>query len=206
MDRRTYLGGTAAVALAMALQPRPLAAETVVQEHVLGDPEAPVTIIEYSSLTCPHCAAFHTDTLPAIKERYIDTGQAKIIYRDFPLEQNALYAAVIAHCAGPDRYFASSRRCREPVTQGALPTRANRSSNSPGSRALPERARPARGRGAHGRGSCRCGSTAGRIQLARHHIVINGQVVSATPADEFATLIEAALPKRPGTCVHGIWL
>lgn len=76
-----------------------------VKERVLGDPAAPVTIIEYASLTCPHCAAFHRDELPAIKAKYIDTGKAKLIYRDFPLDQLALQAAVVAHCAGDARYF-----------------------------------------------------------------------------------------------------
>ena len=105
MDRRRLLGGAAGLALLAMLPLGQARAAGEVGERVLGDPEAPVTIIEYSSLTCPHCAAFHTDTLPAIKERFIDTGQAKIVYRDFPLDQNALNAAVIAHCAGPDRYF-----------------------------------------------------------------------------------------------------
>jgi protein-disulfide isomerase len=76
-----------------------------VTEHVLGDPAAPVTIIEYASLTCPHCAAFHRDELPAIKAKYIDTGKVKLAYRDFPLDQLALQAAVLAHCAGDARYF-----------------------------------------------------------------------------------------------------
>ncbi|HET6469481.1 MAG TPA: DsbA family protein [Geminicoccaceae bacterium] len=76
-----------------------------VQERVRGNPDAPVTMIEYSSLTCPHCAAFHQETLPALKERYIDTGKVKHVMRDFPLDQYALQAAVVAHCAGPDRYF-----------------------------------------------------------------------------------------------------
>jgi protein-disulfide isomerase len=74
-------------------------------EPSLGDPKAPVTIIEYASLTCPHCAEFHTTVLPALKERYIDPGKVRMIYRDFPLDQQALNAAVLAHCAGPDRYF-----------------------------------------------------------------------------------------------------
>jgi protein-disulfide isomerase len=77
-----------------------------VQEQVLGDPAAPVTIIEYASLTCPHCAEFHKTTLPALKAKYIDTGKVKLVMRDFPLDQYALQAAVIAHCAGPERYFA----------------------------------------------------------------------------------------------------
>lgn len=95
----------AALALAWALLAAPARAATV-EEQVLGDPAAPVTIIEYASLTCPHCAAFHHSTLPALKERYIDTGKVKLVYRDFPLDQLALQAAVLAHCAGPERYFA----------------------------------------------------------------------------------------------------
>lgn len=108
MDRRTYLLGTAALAAGLPVG-RAMAQATqaaTVEERVLGDPDAPVTIIEYASLTCPHCASFHTGTLPALKERYIDTGKAKLVYRDFPLDQQALNAAAIAHCAGPDRYFA----------------------------------------------------------------------------------------------------
>jgi protein-disulfide isomerase len=75
------------------------------QEQILGDPDAPVTIIEYASLTCPHCAQFHTEVLPELKERYIDPGKIRLIYRDFPLDQMALTAAALAHCAGPERYF-----------------------------------------------------------------------------------------------------
>lgn len=75
------------------------------QEQSLGDPQAPVTIIEYASLTCPHCAQFHTEVLPELKERYIAPGKVRMIYRDFPLDQQALNAAALAHCAGPDRYF-----------------------------------------------------------------------------------------------------
>jgi protein-disulfide isomerase len=78
------------------------AAELV--ESVVGDPQAPVTMIEYSSLTCPHCASFHTDTLPGLKERYIDTGKVRLVLRDFPLDESALRAAMIAHCAGPERH------------------------------------------------------------------------------------------------------
>lgn len=75
------------------------------QDRALGDPNAPVTIIEYASLTCPHCAQFHEEVLPQLKERYIATGKVRMIYRDFPLDQRALAAASLAHCAGPDRYF-----------------------------------------------------------------------------------------------------
>ena len=106
MDRRQWLGGTVDLGFLAILPLGAAMGQPAVSERVLGDPEAPVTIIEYSSLTCPHCASFHTGTLPAIKERYVETGQAKIVYRDFPLDQHALNAAVIAHCAGDDRYFA----------------------------------------------------------------------------------------------------
>lgn len=75
------------------------------QEQALGDPDAPVTIIEYASLTCPHCAQFHTEVLPELKERYIEDGKVRLVYRDFPLDERALMAAALAHCAGPDRYF-----------------------------------------------------------------------------------------------------
>ena len=74
-------------------------------EKVWGQSDAPVTMIEYSSLTCPHCMAFHRDTLPKIKEAYIDTGKVKLIFRDFPLGSLALAAAMLAHCAPPERYF-----------------------------------------------------------------------------------------------------
>lgn len=75
------------------------------KEQALGDPDAPVTIIEYASLTCPHCATFHNEVLPELKDKYIAPGKVRLIYRDFPLDQRALQAATLAHCVGPDRYF-----------------------------------------------------------------------------------------------------
>ncbi|MGQ0580533.1 MAG: DsbA family protein [Reyranella sp.] len=74
-------------------------------DHVLGDPKAPVTIIEYASLTCSHCAHFHTQILPDLKKKWIDTGKVNLVYRDFPLDQVAVKAAQIAECAGKDKYF-----------------------------------------------------------------------------------------------------
>jgi len=74
-------------------------------DHVLGDPKAPITVIEYASLTCSHCAHFHTQVLPDIKKKWIDTGKVKLVYRDFPLDQVAAKAAQIAECAGNDKYF-----------------------------------------------------------------------------------------------------
>ncbi len=106
MKRRSCLAAGAGLAMAGLVSASPSAQTTELVEQVLGDPAAPVEIIEYASLTCPHCAAFHTETLPALKERYIDTGKAKLVMRDFPLDQSALLASALAHCAGPDRYFA----------------------------------------------------------------------------------------------------
>lgn len=106
MKRRSCLAAGAGLAMAGLVLASPSAQATELVEPVLGDPAAPVEIIEYASLTCPHCAAFHTETLPELKERYIDTGKAKLVMRDFPLDQSALLASALAHCAGPDRYFA----------------------------------------------------------------------------------------------------
>lgn len=75
-----------------------------VTERAIGDAEAPVTIIEYSSLTCPHCASFHNEVLPDLKKKYVETGKVRMVFRDFPLNEPAVDAAVLAHCAGPDRY------------------------------------------------------------------------------------------------------
>lgn len=74
-------------------------------DMVLGNPDAPATIVEYSSLTCPHCASFHAETLPKIKQEWIETGKAKLIYRDFPLDGVALGAAMLTRCVAPERYF-----------------------------------------------------------------------------------------------------
>ena len=72
-------------------------------ETIFGDPDAPVTIIEYASLTCPHCAAFHNDTLPELEAAYLDTGKVRLVYRDFPLDRSAVFATVMVRCADPSR-------------------------------------------------------------------------------------------------------
>ncbi len=80
-------------------------------DMVLGDADAPVTIIEYASLTCPHCATFNEQVMPAIKEKYIDTGKVKLVFREFPTApaNYALIGSVLARCAadraGPEAYF-----------------------------------------------------------------------------------------------------
>ena len=105
ITRRESLAALAMLALARPARAHHGSVAEALAEMTLGDPGAPITIIEYASLTCPHCASFHKDTLPRIKERYIDTGKARLIYRDFPFDQAALLAAALARCAGADRFF-----------------------------------------------------------------------------------------------------
>ncbi|MGD1878000.1 MAG: DsbA family protein [Kiloniellaceae bacterium] len=74
-------------------------------DHILGSAEAPVTIIEYASLTCGHCASFHTDTLPEIKTQWIEPGRARLVMRHYPLDQLALRAAALSECIKGDGFF-----------------------------------------------------------------------------------------------------
>ena len=71
----------------------------------LGKADAKITVIEYASLSCPHCARFNADVLPQIKTNYIDKGLVRWVYRDYPLNNPAYLAAVLTHCASPLRYF-----------------------------------------------------------------------------------------------------
>jgi hypothetical protein len=73
--------------------------------RAIGDPNAPVIMEDFSSLTCPHCAHFHEDTLPLIKEQYVDTGKVYLIFRDYPLNKPAVTAAGIARCMPEDEYY-----------------------------------------------------------------------------------------------------
>ena len=102
--RSLLLAGLAVASLAVAsfASVHPARAE-VAKEFVIGSPDAPVTMIEYASLTCPHCADFENNTLPDLKKKYIDPGKVKLIYRDFPLDKLALEASKLAHCAGQER-------------------------------------------------------------------------------------------------------
>jgi protein-disulfide isomerase len=76
------------------------------EDRILGNSNAPITIVEYASLTCPHCAHFANEVLPELKKKWIDTGKAKLVLRDYPLDEPALRAAMIARCAPPDRFYA----------------------------------------------------------------------------------------------------
>ena len=71
----------------------------------LGAKDAPVTIIEYASMTCSHCANFHMGPFKELKAKYIDTGKARIIFREFPFDPVALQASMLARCVGEKRYF-----------------------------------------------------------------------------------------------------
>src|SRR5262245_3685832 len=87
------------VSLAELMTPGPLG------DMELGNPNAPVTIVEYASMTCPHCAHFHEAVYPELKKKYIDTGKVRFIFREFPLDPLAAGASAIARCAGKDKFF-----------------------------------------------------------------------------------------------------
>jgi protein-disulfide isomerase len=69
----------------------------------IGSADAPVTIVEYASMTCPACANFHVNILPKLKEKYIDTGKVRLIFREFPLDELALLVSMVPRCVSPDK-------------------------------------------------------------------------------------------------------
>src|SRR5215213_7038778 len=122
MTRRQFISRTSALGLVLgvisagqlpfivdALAQAPSAADLGKQgplgDVVMGDANAPVTIIEYASMTCSHCAAFHNTTYPELKKRYIDTGKVRFILREFPLDPLAASAFMLARCAGDGKYY-----------------------------------------------------------------------------------------------------
>jgi protein-disulfide isomerase len=118
ITRRDFAFGASALALSVALGSlanvalvAPASAQQLLMQAgplgdmAQGDEKAPVTIIEYASMTCPHCADFHATTYPELKKRYIDTGKVRFIFREFPLDQLALAGFLLARCVGPDKYF-----------------------------------------------------------------------------------------------------
>ncbi|MFS8036792.1 DsbA family protein [Xanthobacter sp. AM11] len=121
LDRRRFLAGAACVALAaglgMPFMSAPAAAQSVEQaklmapaasplpERSVGSATAPVTVVEYASMTCSHCATFHTTTFPELKKKYIDTGKVRFIFREFPFEPVATAAFMLARCMPDDKYF-----------------------------------------------------------------------------------------------------
>jgi protein-disulfide isomerase len=104
LTRRRVLAGTLATAATVAALPAFAQGREVV-EMSIGAANAPVTLVEYASLTCPHCATFHTSVLPQIKANFVDTGKVRVVYRDVYFDRPGLWGAMIARCAGPDRFF-----------------------------------------------------------------------------------------------------
>lgn len=113
---QSFVALVAAVALSAALLPASAQETKVFDEEalletgplddmVVGEDAAPVTIIEYASMTCPHCAHFHENVYPEVKEAYIETGKARLIFREFPLDRLAAAASMLARCVEPDRFF-----------------------------------------------------------------------------------------------------
>ncbi len=112
MKRRQILISAAGAAL-VSLAPlgrlaRPARAQDMAihdYDRILGAADAPITMIEYSSLTCPHCATFHRETLPQIKETWIAGGKVRLVYRHYPLDGLALRAAAVGNCIQGKRFF-----------------------------------------------------------------------------------------------------
>ena len=121
MNRRSVIFSAAALALAAGAGltftfggPLPVGAALAQEEPVdtsrvlemsLGNPDAPVTVIEYASFTCPHCRSFHEGAFKQLKADYIDTGRIHFIYREVYFDRLGLWAGMLARCAGPERYF-----------------------------------------------------------------------------------------------------
>lgn len=116
INRRRALAGLAAVPLVAGLPFSARAQETetltadarglLPDDRLMGDESASAVLIEYASLSCPHCARFHGSMLPSIKKDWIDEGKLLYAYRDFPLNAPALWAAMVALCLEGDAYFA----------------------------------------------------------------------------------------------------
>jgi protein-disulfide isomerase len=99
LAQRKKAAAAAEVAVDDLMKPGPL------PELTLGKSDAPITVVEYASMTCGHCAAFHKTVFPQIKEKYIDTGKVYFIMREFPLDNLAAAASMMARCAGGEKTF-----------------------------------------------------------------------------------------------------
>jgi protein-disulfide isomerase len=92
-------------ALAQGASPADLLVPPSLGDRSIGNSDAPVTVIEYASMTCPHCAHFHEAVYPELKKRYIDTGKVRFIFREFPLDSLAAGASMLARCADESKFF-----------------------------------------------------------------------------------------------------
>ena len=95
---------------AAAMLPGLAHAEPVIGDVVLGAEDAPVTVIEYASFTCPHCATFHIQTFPAIKEAYVDPGKVRFILREVYFDRFGLWASMVARCGGERGFYPISEQ------------------------------------------------------------------------------------------------
>ncbi|MFV0243712.1 MAG: DsbA family protein [Qingshengfaniella sp.] len=116
---RTLTATSTALGLALLALAGPAAAQDAtqstqtapvptIQEMALGAEDAPVTVVEYASFTCNHCAAFHENQFKDIKENYIDTGKVRMIFREVYFDRYGLWASMVARCGGSERYFGIS--------------------------------------------------------------------------------------------------
>ncbi len=129
MDRRQALIAASAAAFVSALprfgMAQDASAAPEIVDFALGDPNAPVELIEYASFTCPHCATFHLQVLPQLKRDYIETGKVRLVYREVYFDRPGLWAAMVARCAGEMRYFGVADivyRTQQEWTQGDAAT------------------------------------------------------------------------------------
>jgi protein-disulfide isomerase len=104
---KVFLTGVSVAIAMMLLVAAPASADGHIapDDMSIGAADAPLTIIEYASMTCSHCARFHTENLKKLKKEYIDTGKVRLVFREFPLDGMALRASMLARCAGEKRYF-----------------------------------------------------------------------------------------------------
>jgi protein-disulfide isomerase len=100
------IGASAPNAAADASEKAAAVPVVAADEKFIGNADAPVTIVEYFSLGCPHCKNFHENVLPKLKTDYIDTGKARLVFRDFPLDNVAFAAALLTRCVNDLAYFA----------------------------------------------------------------------------------------------------
>ncbi|MEM0976370.1 MAG: DsbA family protein [Pseudomonadota bacterium] len=105
ISRRLVLGATSAFFAFPVFAQSIVNEDGLVDDIVLGNPDAAVTIIEYASFTCPHCKRFHEGPFKQLKEEYIDTGKVKFIYREVFFDREGLWASMLARCAGPEKYM-----------------------------------------------------------------------------------------------------
>ncbi len=94
------LGASLPMHEARAVELSKLLADTGLPALSVGSDDAKVTIVEYASMTCPHCSRFHNDVYPKLKEKYVDTGKVRFIFREFPLDNLAAAASMLARCSG----------------------------------------------------------------------------------------------------------